>query len=418
MKGHITVSVLIFFCISVFCAACAATVSGPSAKKTAAAIPVKAVENKFDHKTITPEDNTSTRRMEAMSKYQDVQDYIKEISVKYKLDNSILIKAFDSSYFDYRVVELMDIPAEKKFWPEYSDKLLSKERIDSGKKYMADNKKALDNASARWDVPSHVITAIIGVESAYGKTEFKRTAVTSLGTLAFEYPRRSTYFKGELTKLFILADKEKADPLSYRGSYAGAIGIAQFMPDNIMRYGKDGNGDGRVDIVAVHEDAIESVAFYIKEHGWKKGKNTAALVALKQSLPDSAYASSPCDTGNRMTVKTLKNKGVMFSKAYPDNDSGVLMKLDKDNDTFISVVFFENACPIHRYNSSMKYTAAISFLAETLSAEDNKTAAKQTTQKAAATSKKNTPAKSTGTKKTETKKATPAKNSTTDKKKK
>ncbi|MDR0455023.1 MAG: lytic murein transglycosylase [Deferribacteraceae bacterium] len=342
-------------------AACATAVS-PVSQTTE----TPANKNNDQKHTTSPSDNKSKTRTKKMSEYQDVQDFINDISIKHKLDKKTITKAFDSSHFDNKVIELMNMPSEKKYWPEYSSKLISKERIDNGKKYIKDNKAALDGAYMRWGVPPNAVSAIIGIESNYGKVEIKRTALTGLATLAFEYPRRSKYFKEELISLFILADKEKTDPLSYKGSYAGAVGIPQFMPSNILRYGKDGDGDGQIDIVSSHNDAIESVAFYLKEHGWERDKNTIALVTLKQSLPDSDFGISSCDIKKRATVKTLKSKGVVFNKTYPDNASGILAKLDKENNGFVPVVFFENACPIHRYNGNIKYTAAVALLAEML----------------------------------------------------
>ena len=328
------------------------------------------------------------RRGEAMLKYQDVRRYIKEVSIKHKLDINVLNRAFQNSYFDYRIIELMDMPAERKHWTEYSKGLLSKERISNGKKYIKDHDKALKTAFNRWGVQPQIVAAIIGIESSYGKFEFRRTAVASLATIAFEYPRRSAYFKDELTKLFILAKRDKRDPLSYKSSYAGAIGIAQFMPYNILRYGRDGNGDRRIDL-NTHGDAIESVAYYLKEHGWRKSKNTAAIVALKRPLPNSMYGESPCDVKKRRSVKALKSNGVIFNGKYPNDEGGIVVKIQKDEYNFMPVVFFENACPIYRYNNSVKYAAAAAFLAKELTVTAKTNSAKNNGSTKSTKAKKN-----------------------------
>lgn len=309
------------------------------------------------------------KRLKPMSEYEDVQKFINDISKKNRLDKKIVEEAFKNSYFDYSVIDLMEKPAEKRPWKHYSDMLISKDRVNKGKKYMRAHSKALANASKKYGVPKNVLTAIAGIESNYGSAPFKRTAVQSLGTLAFEYPRRSQYFQSELENIFILADKENVNPLTYYGSYAGAVGIAQFMPSNIIKYGKDGDGDGHIDIVNNHSDAIASIGNYLHEHGWQKGKDTAAFVTVPKNISDSLFANSPCDEKKRKTVKQWRKLGVKFKGKHPESARAVLSRLDEDNDKFTYAAFFENACPIHKYNNSLKYTAAISLLAKKLSDE-------------------------------------------------
>jgi membrane-bound lytic murein transglycosylase B len=310
--------------------------------------------------------HAADKRVQSMANYDDVRAFIKEICDRNKLDIKVVKNAFEQSYFDYSVTDLMDKPAETHGWTYYSTSLLSADRIKSGQEYIKAQQKALAFAEENWQVPPHVVAAIIGIESSYGKAPFKRTAVTSLGTLAFEYPRRATYFKAELEKLFVFAHKDKTDPLNVKGSYAGAIGIPQFMPSNILVYGKDGDGDNHVDLVGSHADAIASIAYYIQKHGWVKGKHIVSPVTLTRRLSDAAFSNDPCDKKSIKTVAQLRLAGVIFPEEYPDTALGILSRLDEEGDNFFPVVFFENACPIHKYNRSLKYTAAISLLAENL----------------------------------------------------
>ncbi len=320
----------------------------------------------------TAPDSTVTVRPDAMSSYPDVEEFIIDICKKNKLDSVKVRSAFDNAYFDSSVIALMDKPAEIHHWSFYSRMLLSRDRVANGVNYMGKYADNLSKAYEIYGVPPYVVAAIAGVESAYGTVPLKRNAVVSLGTLAFEYPRRSTYFKAELEKLFILAQKESADPLTYMGSYAGAIGIPQFMPSNVLMYGQDGDGDGHVDIVKSQPDAIYSIANFISRHGWQPDKDTIAFVSLRVLLPDDAFAKSPCSTNDRKTVYALRQMGVIFDKSYPDEARGILSRVDDDNNTYIPVVFFENACSIHKYNNSLKYTLAISVLADKIKQESGK----------------------------------------------
>ncbi|MDR2885095.1 MAG: lytic murein transglycosylase [Deferribacteraceae bacterium] len=310
--------------------------------------------------------DNSSMRTEPMSSYADVQDFANEIAKKHKMNAATILKTFDNLYFNYRIIEYMDKPAEKRTWTYYSKNLISKERIKGGRSYMRKWKTTLNRAYRAYGVPPAIITAIIGIETVYGKASLKYDAVTALSTLAFEYPRRSKYFKSELEGLFVLASKEKVSPLSYASSYAGAVGIAQFMPSNLIRYGKDGDRDKHVNIVSSHPDAIMSVANYMKEHGWQRNGDILDLVKLKKEIAEPLFTNNPCDISNKKSVKQWRELGVTFSKRYADNVSGVISKLEEDDGSFTPVIFFANACAINRYNHSTKYTTATALLAKML----------------------------------------------------
>jgi membrane-bound lytic murein transglycosylase B len=318
-------------------------------------------------------DNTSVKdnitkisvRPKAMSEYEDVAAFIKEAAKKHNIPENRLKKIFQSVFFDASVIELIEKPAEKNSWSFYEKSLLNKERIENGKKYLKNWLTHLKDAEKAFDVPPELVTAIIGVESYYGGVKFRRNAVTSLGTLAFEYPRRASFFRAELENLLVYAAVNKIDALSVMGSYAGAVGIPQFMPGNITTYGVDGDNDGKIDIVSNHPDSIFSIANYIKAHGWNKGGETIDYVKLDKAIADELFFYNPCGN-NYKSVKELKAMGVEFTSNYDNESLGLLSRLDDDNNTYKHIVFFKNSCPIHRYNSSLKYTAAIASLAKIL----------------------------------------------------
>jgi membrane-bound lytic murein transglycosylase B len=317
----------------------------------------------------TAKDNASvdnvTVRPKAMSEYEDVQAFVKDVAKRHNIPEKRLLKVFESVFFDASVLILIEKPAEKNPWSFYEKSILNAERIAQGKKYLKANESYLQAAESVYGVPSELLTAIIGVESYYGTVKFRRNAITSLGTLAFEYPRRAQFFKSELENLLVYATVNKLDPLKIMGSYAGAIGIPQFMPGNITHYGVDGDNDSRIDLVNSHPDAIFSIANYIKLHGWEKGGNAFDYVELDEGFTEADFFYNPCGSSYK-TVDELKKMGVKFSGDYADAEPALLSRLDDENDTYKYVVFFKNSCPIHKYNNSLKYTVVIANLAEIL----------------------------------------------------
>ncbi|MDR2870270.1 MAG: lytic murein transglycosylase [Deferribacteraceae bacterium] len=305
-------------------------------------------------------------RNEAISSYDDVKAFMAEM-VKKGIDSKTLQNTFDKTRFDYKIIYLMNRPAEKaRSWTWYYDAMVSKTRVGNGSLYLTEHKTALNKISTEYKVPANVIAAILGIETNYGKYVIKQTAVQGLATLAFEYPRRASYFRGELEQLFIQAKANGLDPLFYKGSYAGAIGLPQFMPSSMANYAKDGDGDGKVDIVTTHADAIASIANYLRMHGWRDGRHTVALVTPTKTLAANQFVKNICATKGKRTVKQLRELGVPLPEQYKDDEKAFLGKLDEDVDkgTYQVAVFFENACPIYRYNYSLKYVAAVALLAE------------------------------------------------------
>jgi membrane-bound lytic murein transglycosylase B len=304
-----------------------------------------------------------------MITYPDVKAFAEEIIRRHNLDREMVISAFTRSYFDYRVTALMDRPAERQPWSWYFGRMVTRERVNNGKAYMRQHQEVLNAAYQAHGVPPHVITAIIGIESSYGQVTMRYDAVTALATLAFEYPRRATYFRGELEQLFIIANREGKDPTTFRSSFAGALGIPQFMPGSLARFGKSADGGNRVDIINSHPDAIMSVANYLRAHGWKRGDiNIVDLVTLEKPLPASAFAPGPCSTARAQSVQALKKLGVTFTKEFDTNAKGILSRMDEGDD-WVPVVFFPNACAINKYNRSLKYTSAVGMIARGILAE-------------------------------------------------
>lgn len=173
---------------------------------------------------------------------------------------------------------------QRKNWQTYRDRFVNAGRTQAGKQFLQHHADTLIQASQQYGVPIEVIVGIIGVETFYGRDTGRYRVVDALATLAFDYPAeegkdRSQYFREQLAQFFLWCGKEQCDPLGVKGSYAGAIGMPQFMPENILRYGSDFNGDGRINL---HDpvDAIGSVARFLALHGWVRQLAPTAAVDL------------------------------------------------------------------------------------------------------------------------------------------
>lgn len=166
-------------------------------------------------------------------------------------------------------------PGQPKNWAAYRDRFVEPRRILAGAEFWKAHTAALARAEERFGVPPEVVVGIVGVETFYGRVMGNFRALDVLATLAFDFPSgrsdRSAYFREELEELLVLAQREKVAPASLMGSFAGAIGLGQFMPGSINRHALDFDGDGHVDLRGSAADAIGSIAQFLAVHGWQRG---------------------------------------------------------------------------------------------------------------------------------------------------
>lgn len=196
---------------------------------------------------------------------------IDEVVEQHGFDRDELLALFAQTKFKNSIIELMDRPAEAKPWKDYRPIFVTNKRANGGKDFMVQHRETLERAETQFGVPAEIIVAIIGVETRYGKHAGRTRVMDALATLAFDYPRRSAFFRKELIAFLKLTRQEKMNPLDLKGSYAGAMGYGQFMPSSFLAYAIDFDGDGRKDIWHNPADAIGSVANYFARHGWKTG---------------------------------------------------------------------------------------------------------------------------------------------------
>lgn len=262
-----------------------------------------------------------------------------------------------------RIIELMDRPIEKVApWWEYREHFLTPERINQGVQFWSDHRDALTRISAEYQVPPEYLVAILGVETKYGRITGSYRVLDALTTLAFDYPPRHAYFTGELEQFLVLAKEDKLNPLTTRGSYAGAMGAAQFMPSQYRRYAVNANTDQRRDLWNDWDDILASIANYLREHGWTAGAPVLAEVRLE---PAATFQLTGHTLELNDTVDSLAAHGVKVDLDVPPETPALLISAEQSDGPAYRVGF-HNFYVITRYNASPRYAMAVYDLAHAI----------------------------------------------------
>jgi membrane-bound lytic murein transglycosylase B len=315
-------------------------------------------------KDYTKNPKTVSLMNELVQKYDFKRDELEKLFSNVSVQNSAL-RAFRPRVKKKRTPE--QIAALKKrypkngAWDRYSKSKISDSRVQKGVDFIRRHRKTFEKVEKKYGVPKEYIAAIIGVESAYGKNVGKYPVFDTLSTLAFEKNRRNTFFQKELMKFMHLSQTEKFNPKNVYGSYAGAIGLGQFMPSNYEAYGVDFNGDGRITLQRP-EDAIASVANYLRQNGWRKGEPVATRVGY-EGMRFKAY-----ETGYRKTYDRAKLKGISPKKKWDYHDKVRLIKLNREK---YDELWYgaKNFFVITRYNHSAYYAMSVHQLATKIAAK-------------------------------------------------
>jgi len=266
-------------------------------------------------------------------------------------------------------------PAAKN-WAAYRARFIEPIRIQAGLRFWQNNRSALDRAEREYGVPASLIVGIIGVETLYGQNTGNFRILDALATLAFHFPSahpraaaRQAFFQSELEQFLLLTSRSGADPLNVRGSYAGAMGLPQFMPSSWAKFAVDFDGDGRIDLFGSPHDAIGSVANYFKAFDWRPGLPTHYPVTLTpgQSNMDSLLAPDILPT---FSVASFVGQGAALSGAALQHPGPLaLIELLNGPDAPSYVAGTENFYAITRYNWSSYYAMAVIELAEAVARE-------------------------------------------------
>ena len=249
-------------------------------------------------------------------------------------------------------------------WQTYRARFLQPVRIDGGLKFWEQHAGALERATQEHGVPAEIIVAIIGVETLYGRNTGKFPTIQALSTLAFDFPPRAAYFRKELEQFLLYCRENGLDPLTPRGSYAGAIGTPQFMPGSIRSYATDFDGDGRIDLVNSPVDAIGSVARFLVIHGWQKDCDLYYPATLAENAdPASLLARGPKP---ELSIADLRAAGIASPLSLPADQPLMLVDLPNGANPPSYVIGTGNFYAITRYNRSFFYAMAVTELAEVL----------------------------------------------------
>jgi len=234
-------------------------------------------------------------------------------------------------------------------------------RVEVGLAFWRDNLEPLRRASERFGVPPEIIVSIIGIETMYGRYTGNFRVLDTLTTLAFDYPRRAEFFRSELEQFLLLVRDQRLDPLGPRGSYAGAMGVPQFMPGSIRRHAVDFDGDGRIDLMRNNGDAIGSVASFLANHGWRPGEPTH----FQAHLVDESRISPLIEAGiePKFTIAQLAGYGVSSAQKLPPEMPLALIDLPNGDEPTVYTLGAPNFYVITRYNRSSFYAMAVIDLA-------------------------------------------------------
>jgi membrane-bound lytic murein transglycosylase B len=261
-----------------------------------------------------------------------------------------------------RIIDAISRPAEKTLqWWEYRARVLTQERIDAGVQLWHEHKELLDQIAIEYQVAPEYLIAVLGVETRYGRVTGRYRVIDALATLAFDYPPRASYFRKELTEFLLLAREDKFDPLSIRGSYAGAMGALQFMPSSYRKFAVSEQHAPHRDLWGDWGDIFASTANYLHQSGWQYG----APVLAEAQLPAELGLVAPEHMALNDTLGNLRARGMTVASELPD-DTPALLLAAPQQDAYGYRVGFKNFYVITRYNNSPLYAMAVYDLAQAI----------------------------------------------------
>ena len=284
-----------------------------------------------------------------------IPEFINEMVVKHQFKRDELVQVFHEAQYRQDVIDAMNTPSTLKPWLDYRASFVNRKRISGGMKFWMKHADALERAEKLYGVPQEIIIAIIGVETLYGRNAGNYRTLDALTTLTFDYPRRAEFFRNELEQYLLLAREQNFDMLSIRASYAGALGIPQFMPSSYRKNAVDFDGDGKIDLMTDTDDAIGSVANYLKQYGWKAGE----AVAVRATVDSGAR---PNDVGAARSLVAWGELGVSPQSKNGDGLFAYLLDFTlPDGKEFW--FGFNNFAVITTYNNSSYYAMSVYQLA-------------------------------------------------------
>ena len=295
----------------------------------------------------------------------EVEKFISQMVQQHQFDESALRHTFAQLKSNDGVVKAINAPATSKPWYEFKPIFVTPTRTSGGVTFWNENAELLKRAREIYGVPEEIIVAIIGVETIYGKRTGSFRVIDALYTLAFEMPERAGYFRGELEQFLLLTRDNSFDPLAVKGSFAGAIGMPQFMPTSYRRFAVDFDSDGKINLWESLPDIIGSVANYLHYFGWIAGQP----IVVPARLSGTEYKDI-VEKGFKphLTLAQMLPKGIEPTETVPSDLVGGLFSLEIEQGQEYWLAF-NNFYVITRYNRSKNYAMAVHQLANAIARE-------------------------------------------------
>jgi len=295
----------------------------------------------------------------------DVQGFIRELVARHGFNAEELALVFAGARREEAVLTAMRAqPRQADSWDAYRALFVNERHLRAGLEFWQAHRPVLARARRAYGVPEEIIVAIIGIETFYGRNTGRWRVIDALATLAFDYPPRAPFFRSELENYLLFARELGLDVFAVKGSYAGAIGIPQFMPGSYLRYAVDFDGDGATDLRGNPADAIGSVANFLKQHGWQRGAPVQLGARVTGDGHEALVAGGPLP---RHTLAELADAGVEARGApLPAETRAVLLRLETPERPADYRLGLQNFYVLTRYNRSVFYALSVADLAEQL----------------------------------------------------
>ncbi len=294
--------------------------------------------------------------------YPEALAFIAEMTERHGFERVKLLHLLSQARLRPEIIAAMDRPREALAYHEYRKQFLTAEHLSQGRRYWQRHARVLERAAAEYGVAPHIVVAILGVETQYGRNTGDYPVLDALTTLAFTYPRRAAFFRRELEQFLLLCRETGLDPARVRGSYAGAIGPPQFLPSSYRLYAVDFDGDARRDLVSSPADIIGSVAHFLHLHGWRPGEPLVAETRVEDTLNPWLERLGPRPV---YSIAQLVQYGVIAPGLHDLERRAALIRLEgEDGPRYL--LGFQNFYVLTRYNRSIRYAMAVVELGEQL----------------------------------------------------
>lgn len=293
-------------------------------------------------------------------KYPALQSFTAEMAEKHGFSAKQLRRVFRCATIRPDIIEAMERPKELLPWHEYRKIFVTEDSAKRGARFWKEHAQDISRAQEQYGVSPEIIVAIIGVETRYGRNPGNYPILDALATLTLEYPSRAAFFREELAEFLLLAREIDIDPCRVKGSYAGAMGLPQFMPSNYRRLAVDFDGDGKRDLLDNPADAIGSVAHYLRNNGWETGAPLTDEARLEGTL---YFWVEKLGLKPALSVRQLAGYGVFPRRRDNPEQRAALISLEGEYGP-VYRLGYNNFYVITRYNHNKRYAMAVVELGE------------------------------------------------------